>query len=249
MPEDKPLVYMILGATGSGRREVLLDLIKDGLTSEAVPMVLLNEGESPDPVDEQLPTVERWHWTGSTIEADITTEVTHVFIVCDGRGNPVDQLEALKPWLAQQDAELARIITVVNCQLGESHSAVLAWYDACVHFSDVILLNKREGVANKWVSDFQSRYRDQWLPCLIEFVKAGRVKSASVVLDPIARRLSHYFDEEQDWIITGGVDEDEAEGDEEVEAALEVDPYFERHGEGRRMKEIPNIRKYLPAVE
>jgi len=249
MSEDKPLVYMILGSTGSGRRSVVLDLINDGLPPEACPVVLLNDEETADPVDDQFPLLERWHWTDSTIEADITTEVTHVFIVSDGRENPVDQLEGLKPWVAQQDAELARIITVVNCQLGEANSAVLAWYDACIHFSDVILLNKREEVANKWVSDFQSRYRDQWLPCLMEFVKAGRVKSASVVLDPSARRLSHYFDEEQDWVTSGVVDEDEAEGDEEIEVKLEIDPYFERHGEGRRMKEIPDIRKYLDAAE
>ena len=154
MSEDKPLVYMILGATCSGRRTVLLDLIKDGLTPEACPVVILNDQESPDPTDEQFSELERWHWTGSTIEADITTDVTHVFLVSDGQGNPVDQLEALKPWVAQQDAELARIITVVNCQFGEAHTAVLAWYAACIHFSDIILLNKREGVANKWISDF-----------------------------------------------------------------------------------------------
>ena len=251
MSEDKPLVYMILGATGSGRRAVLLDLIDDGLAPDAVHVILVNDGESSDPADEQFPALGSWLWTCSTIEADITTDVTHVFLISDGRVDPVDQLEALKPWVVQQDAELARIITVVNCQLGESHSAVLAWYDACVHFSDVILLNKREGVANKWISDFQARYRNQWLPCLMEFVKAGRVKSASVVLDPIARRLSHYFDEEQDWVISGAVNEDEAEGDEEIEVKMEEDPYFERHGEGdgRRMKEIPDIRKYLDAAE
>ena len=67
MSEEKPLVYMILGAAGSGRRTVLLDLIADGLSAEASPEVLLHEGESPDPADEKLPAVESWHWTGSTM--------------------------------------------------------------------------------------------------------------------------------------------------------------------------------------
>ena len=40
-------------------------------------------------------------------------------------------------------------------------AALLAWYDACVHFSDVVLLQRREGVANKWVSDFLKHHEDQ----------------------------------------------------------------------------------------
>ena len=41
---------------------------------------------------------------------------------------------------------IARVITIVNCELAEKHSALLAWYEACVHFSDIVLLNRREGV-------------------------------------------------------------------------------------------------------
>jgi hypothetical protein len=41
------------------------------------------------------------------------------------------------------------------------------------------------------------------------------------------------------------VAEDEAEGDEEVEAHAEVDPYIERRPGGRRVKEIPDVAKYL----
>ena len=246
---DKPLVYFILGAAGSGRRSVLLDLIADGLPKTDQPAVLLCENEASTPVDEKLPAVTRWAWTGSAIEAEFPAAATHVFLISDGRGSPVDQIEALKPWIDQNGAEMGRVITVVNCQLGEVHPPLLAWYDACVHFSDVVLLNLREGVLNKWISDFQGRYKDQFFPCLIEFVKAGRVKSASVVLDPVALRISHYFEEEQEWIITGGVDESEAEGDEEIQAAPEEDPYLTRHTGGRRVKEIPGIADYLPATK
>jgi hypothetical protein len=72
------------------------------------------------------------------------------------------------------------------------------------------------------------------------------------VLQPEARRLSHVFDEEQDWVVTGadGGVRDEAEpegedGEEEVEAAPEVEPYFERDAAGRRVKRIPDIAKFL----
>lgn len=249
MSTEKPLVYFILGAAGSGRRTVLLDLIADGLPKEDQPAVLLCGNEATSPIDDRFPSLGHWEWTGSSIEAALPDGATQVFIVSDGRGNPVDQLEALKPWVDQHGCELGRVITVVSCKLGETHAPMLAWYDACIHFSDVVLLNQREGVANKWVSDFQSRYKDQFLPCLFEFVKGGRVKSAAVVLDSTARRLSHYFDEEQDWIISGAVDEEEAEGDEEIEVSMEEDPYLVRHGEGRREKEIPNVAKYLPLGE
>jgi len=63
--------------------------------------------------------------------------------------------------LAQHGAELGRIFCVVNCQFAAAHPDALPWFDACVHFSDVVLLSGREGIPNKWVSDFQKRYAEQ----------------------------------------------------------------------------------------
>ena len=122
MSEEKPLVYLILGAAGSGRRTVLLDLIADGLPPDAQPVVLISEDEATSPLEDKFPLVESWVWTGSTIEADLPASATHVFLLSDGTKNPVDQVEALKPWLIEQNVELARVVTVVNCQLAEAHS-------------------------------------------------------------------------------------------------------------------------------
>jgi|UniRef100_UPI004049B980 hypothetical protein len=246
---DKPLIYLILGVTGSDRRALVLDLIENGLTETDRPAVLLNARETPDAVDAKLPNLSRWTWMENSIEAGLPVDATHIFFVSDGRSNPIDQIEALKPWLDQVGAELGRIIFVANCQFIEANPPLLAWCDACVHFSDVVLLNHREGVANKWMSDFQGRYKNQFMPLLFEFVKAGRLKNTATVLDPVARRIAHLFDDEPNWIISGGDDEDEAEGNEEVEAAPEEDPYLARHSGGRRLKEIPDIEKFLPPVE
>ena len=60
-----------------------------------------------------------------------------------------------------------------------------------------------------------------------------------------ARRMSHAFDEELDWVVAGP-DESEAEGEEEVEVKPEEDPYLQRLAGGRRVKEIPNVAKYVP---
>jgi hypothetical protein len=76
------------------------------------------------------------------------------------------------------------------------------------------------------------------------------VKNPGLVLEPQARRMSHAFDEEQDWIFTdaqgGEIDEEEeTSGDEEVEATPAEDPYFERRSGGQRVKQIPEVRRFL----
>lgn len=253
MSSEKPLVYLVLGAAGSGRRQVLGDLIADGVGPEERPVVLVSEEETPAPEGSPPLPIERWRWNtaeDNPIVAELPPGATHVFFVTDGRKNPVDQVERFKTWLETQGAELARVLCVVNCQLAEKNPPLLAWYDACVHFADVVLLNKREGVENKWVSAFLEHFRKQFLPCLFELLKNGRVKNPALILEPQARRMSHVFDEEQDWVLTTAAGEEideqeETEDDEEVEAKPEEDPYFARRTGGRRVKEIPDIAKFL----
>ena len=250
MRDDARLVYVILGASGSGRREVLADLVANGFTAEERPVVLLARDEVSDPVDATLPVAGRWSLTDDRIEADLPAGTAAVLMLADGRGNPVDQIEALKPWLVAQGAGLARVLCVVNCQLAEAHPPLLAWYDACIHFADVVLLARREGVANKWLTAFRNRYRDQFLPALFEFVKGGRVSNPAMVIEPQPRRLSHYFDEDGDWLIDGLAEDDDAEieeGTTEVEVTEVQDPYLARHAGGRRKRELPSLTEFLPA--
>lgn len=255
---EKPLVYLILGAAGSGRREVLADLIDGGLSESDRSVVFLSTSESAGEPDARLGPVERWTWADKRIGAALPAGVTHAFLVADGRANPVDQVEALKPWLAEVGAELGRVICVVNCSLAEKHPELVAWYDACIHFSDIVLLNRREGVANKWLSEFRRRYEDLFMPCLFEFVKAGRVKNPSLLIEPQARRMSLYFDEggslavlpdEPEYEITdedgNPVDINEAENKDDEDMGPEVDPYFALDAAGRRSKRIPDVAKSL----
>jgi len=251
---ETPLVYVILGAAGSGRRRVLADLIDGGLTPEDRGVVILSEGEADPELEKNFPRVAHWSWADGQIimPEDAIGDATHVFFVTDGRKSPVDQIEAFKSWLTQSGAQLGRILCVVNCRLAEQHAELVAWYEACIHFSDVVLLTNREGVANKWLSDFQNRFKDQYFPCLFELVKEARVKNPPLVLEPEARRMSHLFDE-TDWVVLddelkeGDDSDDEGETEEEVEVVEEVDPYLERRIGGRRAKEIPDISKFLEA--
>ena len=252
MSQEKTPVYIILGSAGSGRRELLADLIADGLAPGDQPAVLLSDAETPHSLDAKLPPGPRWTWQPgppAAIELEKPPLTGPLFLVADGRRNPVDQMEAFKPWLENNHAAVARVICVVDCTLASHHPALLAWYDACVHFSDVVLLNRREGVENRWLSGFLEHFRAQHLPCLFETVKAGRVKNPALLLEPQARRLTQIFDEEQDWVVTdlegGELEEGEETGDEEVLAAPAVDPYFARRSGGRRVKEIPDITGFL----
>jgi hypothetical protein len=281
---SSPLIYLILGASGSGRREVLVDLIDGGLREGDHDAVLLAETEAEDPADAKLAaatlagstrptgasdaasltrpaeaasssaplaTVTRWRWTeDKIIEAPLPPEATHVFFVVDGRQGPMDQIEAFKVWLDAQGHELARILCVINCQLAEKNPPLLAWFEACVHFADIVLLNRREGVDNKWLTAFQAHFRDKFYPCLFELVKGSRVKNPLIILEPQARRMSHAFDEEQDWIFTDAegeeIDEQEETDDEDgVEITQEEDPYLALDASGRRAKRIPDIAKFL----
>lgn len=249
---EKPLVYLILGASGSGRRQIVADLIQDGLSPDDRPAVMIADDEADDEADAKLPQLSRWAWTENTILAGVPENASHVFFILAGRRSQVDQVEAFKSWLAAHGLELARSICVINCRLAEQNPPLLAWYEACVHFADIVLLNKREGVENKWISGFLTYFNKLFYPCIFEMVKSGSVKNPALILEPQARRMTHVFDEEQDWIVTNAdgeeVDEndEEIDEDEELQAKPEEDPYFVRRSEGgRRVKELPDISKFL----
>jgi hypothetical protein len=237
----------MLGAAGSGRREVLADLIEAGLGEDAKAAVMLSGKEWPDPSDQRFPEATRWTMLEDmSIEADMPMDATHVFIVFDGRMNPVDQVEGFKAWLANRGNEVARAICIVNCQLAEKNPKLFAWYEACIYFSDVVLLNHRDGVPNKWMGDFKAKFESKFYPCLWEFVREHKVKNPALVLAPVARRMSHVFDE-QEWVtVDDDEDEEDAEDGDEAEMKPEEDPYLERRNGGRRVHEIPHIADFLP---
>ncbi len=242
---DHPLVYLILGAAGSGRREIVADLIESDPGGTDGALSLLAAGERPDEHEGRLGATARWAWADGRIETPPPGGAPRIFFFTDGRRNPVDQVEAFHSWLPAHHAVLARILCVVHCGLAARHPALVTWFDACVHFSDVVLLNRREGVASKWLSNCQARYTGQFLPCLFELVKDGRVANPALILDPAARRMAHLFDEEPNWEVTGGDDDDDAEEAREIEAHPEVDPWLARRPGGRRVKELPDIAEYL----
>ncbi|MDI1249238.1 MAG: hypothetical protein PSV13_10285 [Lacunisphaera sp.] len=251
-------VYFILGTPGSGRRAIVRDLIENGLAPEDKALVLLAETEAADPADAKLAErasteVRRWQWTEPVLPpVDLSPGAT-VFFIADSRVSPIDQLEALKPWLEAHGAELARVFCMVDCTLAEKHPVLRQWFDACIHFADVVFLTRREGLDNKWLSDFIKHYTNERFPCHFVQVKTkGNLATPLVWLDPTARRVSQYFEDDyvdlSDVVIETG--DDEAEAGEAVEPGEEdgiipPEPYFVRLNGGRRDKDVPGIRDFL----
>ncbi len=242
-------VYFILGTPGSGRRQIVRDLIENGLGAEDRAVVLVAGTEAAAPVDEKiaaLPNTEvrRWQWITAGLAPAKLADGATVFFLADSHHNLIDQVEALKPWLEQQGAGLARIFCTVDCQLAEQQPALKQLFDACIHFADVVFLTKREGVANKWLSDFIKHYTDQFFPChFVQVRTKGGLANPALLLDPTARRVSQYFDENETYEIEG-LETDDEEDDEEDADVIPEDPYFTRDRSGRRVKELPSFRDH-----
>lgn len=252
MSTPSPSVYFFLGTPGSGRRALVRDLAENGLAGEKV-VILVAEGEPASPADDRLAKlanveVRRWRWVAPEFPTLELPDNATIFLLADSLASPVDQLEALKPWLVSQGRELARIFCCVDCQLAEKQPVLGQWFDACIRFSDVVFLTNREGVANKWLSDFIARYKDEAFPCHFIQVKKGDLPNPALILDPTPRRLTQYFDEE--YVDLGDLEietDDEEDEDDEDDGIPEPEPYFVRHRSGRRVKEVPDVRDFLPA--
>ena len=252
---EKPLVYLVLGAPDSGRRELVADLIDSGVSAAESPVVFVAETEVEPGAAVSRAQLASWTWNEENERERITATwpagATMGFFIADSRRSPVDQIEAFKPWMKAQGVEMARVITVYHCELVARHDRLRLWYDACVHFSDIVLLNRREGVENKWISELRTRFAKACMPCLVEMVKKGKVANPPLVLDLQVRRFSHWFDDQDPWMAmidseTEIVIEEGAEDvDEDEQDFDEVDPYLARHPSGRRAKEVPSIASIL----
>ena len=191
------LLYLVLGAPDSGRQAIVQDLIEGGLTEEESALSLTN-GESPD--GEGL---TKWRWENGSFhipENTDNTQTTHQFLLFSPYLNLADQIEAsLQLFEEDEQLTLARILFVVHCGLLEETSPQLQeWHDACAHFADVALLNRRERVNNKKIKAFKERYESMRLPFLVESVRKNRIANPAKILDPTSRRISHAFDPEVD---------------------------------------------------
>ena len=245
-------VYFLIGTPGSGRRALVRDLIENGPGTDNHALVLLAGREPADPADAKLARlknteIHRWEWTPAGFPEVRLPAGATVFLLGDSQVSPIDQLEALKPWLEARGAELARVFCVVDCQLAEKQPVLKQWFAACIHFADVVFLARRDGVANKWLSDFMKQFKAEFFPChFIQVKSRGDLANPALLLDPTPRRVSQYFDEGMTIGEIEGLETDDEEDDEDDTGLLPEEGYFKRDRSGRRERELPDITKYLP---
>ena len=242
-------VYIILGATGSGRREMLAGLVEaaaEGASARGVRVYHAQEEAFPAGENLLPPGVETRVWGvggGHVFLDEPETAPEVVFMLGEGRASPVDQMEVLGALLPRLGWQVARVLTVVHCALLARHPELGAWFKACLHFSDVALLAQREGVPEAWMRAFAKAHKEACNPCALELVKRGRVENAARVLFPEARRLSMIFDD-LDALDEMEFDEENLP-DEPFDLKRAPDPYFERTTSGVRCLQLPDINAFL----
>ena len=244
MSDSAPLIYFVFGIPNSGRREVIFDLIDGGIPKHEQVLYFRPEGEPVNSFDEQLEALENvsvasWQLKDCKINhGKLSAAPQKIIFLAPGASNPADCAEALKQWGEHNQCRIARIITVLHCHFLRTQPAARAWFEACIHFSDVVLLNRREEAGNKWVKDFEAEFKKARSPARFIFVKKGRVTNPAEVLEPEARRVSLYFDE------LVPIEDDEFE-DEHQPEDRKPDRYIERLESSRRAKPIPAISEFL----
>ena len=236
---ESPNVYLILGPNGSGRRAILSDFID---SSESVLSVLYfkHRDEIRNDYDEYLEHLNKvstvlWSVEDSKIRHEsISVSPSSIFFIAPASINLADIIEGLKGWLNKNNCHLTRIITVINCKSLSENDSQYSWYDAAIHFSDMVLLNQREGVSEKWIKNMVTEKKKMYHPTRFELIKKNRVNNPSDILDSQTYRNSLFFDN----LIP--IEEDEFEDD--LPSDKKIDPYIRRLESGKRYKHVSPIK-------
>ncbi len=251
-------LYVFLGAGPSERAALIRALIERGFESQSSPFTVYATEKDLAERSETGPLLQEVAQAtvvplppGYADDPDalpVPPEGGTVLFLADGRANPVDQLEALRRWMETHDLELARVFTVIDCALLAANPGAAPWYEACIHFSDVVLLGNRVNVSKKWVRDYEKRLHREALPCHIAYLKAGGVvDSPAELLYPEPRRISQFFDPVESDPALEGIEIEGEPDDEDVDGTdPQSDPYLARTEQGYRVKRLVDITRFLP---
>lgn len=148
-------------------------------------------------------------------------------------GNPIDSLEQLPKELSKQNLELAKVISLSDMPMLESHPKLIPWFEMLIHFSDILLLEGSKNVSPAWLSNLKKKLKA--IPLGVYEWPVSGPGIVDEIIYPEARRLSQYFEET--------VSIDVALVSEEGGLAEEDDPlpeekYFARDAAGRRVLKI-----------
>ncbi len=172
-----------------------------------------------------------------------------LFIVPRGDTHPGDIIEAFHDWLRYHRLSLTRIITAVHCQHQVAHAETLTlWHRACVHFADVVLLTRRDGISPTDLQSFLAYFEKEHFPAPFFYVKKDRVPNPALILTPEPRRISLLFDEDLDAVDFLEIDEDNLP-EEPIDLVRPPDPYLARDTAGHRAIRLPDVTPLLEPQE
>ena len=234
-----PLV-IVLGPAGSGRTDVVKELVENAWPEGKFIRVLREASEISDSQN----TSDTWTFKDGQATLPQPSTEDAAILITDGRRSAVDQMESLHRALSNSSWQLQRIVTVVDCPLAYRHTTAVEWYDACIHFSDAVILNRRWEVPGQWMSKFLETYENAFYPCVfVNLLKNGSMANPATVIQGEPLRLTHIFDE------IDAVDEMEFDEDnlpeEPFDLVRQPDKYFARDDFGRRLIAVPDIAPIL----
>ena len=228
MHMEKGLVYLILGDPLSP-----LNLVAEDLASH-----LRTQGNE---------TVLIFKDATSSHLARASSSIS--FLLISGSTNPIDWLEEMQQALFKNNFKLGRIIFLLDMVRLSKNPQWVSWAQACIHFSDVVLMNNVEGVTKKWLQEFKEPYVKDCYPCLFVPLKGEQISNPALVLETLPLRISQVFDIEyqQESKLLKEInashskwETDCANGDECSDETF-VDPYFEKFPNGMRVKKINSL--------
>lgn len=246
--EESAKLYLVLGTSQSGRREIMYDLIEGSSDFQSTNhIVLINKAEPKNPITQKLEILANtqlieWEYLNNHLRVPHfnTSSKDKIFFILSSTEDLINQIEAFKIWLDKHpEFFLARVLSTIDCKLVQDNEGLLPWFEAVIYFSDYVFLTHREMVSEKWVKDFINSFEEQHYPCIFEKVKKTRVANPDTVLNPQARRISPLFDN-LEAIDTLEIDEDNLP-EEPFELKVKQDPYLERDQDGKRVIKLPSI--------
>lgn len=222
---------------------------------------LARTAASPVPIQEFVPAnlpwptrpeglVERQSYDPETVEWTIgSSSDSLVFIVLDPRLPQVPQLELLAEAFKEAGMEPVKVVTCVDTGIAESSPQYRTWLEACIYYSDIVLLGNRSGTAKSFVREFQKGYEKQCYPCRFLFLKGpGTPDRPLEILAPHTRRLAQLFDlpEKEAEPLPGVILE--ASCDLDLEEP-EVDPFrISEEAESETPPVLPDASKWVVTV-
>lgn len=186
-------VYLFMGTHLPELSHCLAELAR--IADQSDPIQELVPAGLPWPArEEALITTSRYE--PETVEWTIgTPSGTTAFIVLDPRLQQVPQLEALAEALLEAGMEPLKVVTAVDTKVSQSSPQYRTWLDACIYYSDIVLLGNRSETAKSFLRDFQKGYEKRCYPCQFLLLKGpGRPDRPLEILAPFTRRLAQLFD-------------------------------------------------------